>query len=256
MEDGFMFEQLLDKLCGGERYILWTGGWDSTYRMVELSQQNLIVQPIYCIDSYRKSTGLELNAMKKIIIALNNKDKTKARINDIKVINVEDIPENQNITDAYNEIRSNVKLGSQYEWLARLAQKYPKVEIGVEKPSDEDFSGANEVIKKYGKLKYEDDTWIIDNIGSSDSLIQLFGNFSFPTIERTECEMKDNIVSWGYEDVMKLIWFCHQPLKNGDICGFCRPCQQKMESEMKWLLPNSAQKRYKNRKFLSKVCGD
>lgn len=27
--------------------ILWTGGWDSTYRMIELSRKELDVNPIY-----------------------------------------------------------------------------------------------------------------------------------------------------------------------------------------------------------------
>lgn len=27
--------------------ILWTGGWDSTYRMIEFSRTTNIVQPIY-----------------------------------------------------------------------------------------------------------------------------------------------------------------------------------------------------------------
>lgn len=43
------------------------------------------------------------------------------------------------------------------------------------------------------------------------------------------------IRKWGYEDVMKHIWFCHAPI-NGKPCGFCHPCEVKMESSMEWLL--------------------
>jgi 7-cyano-7-deazaguanine synthase len=93
-------------------------------------------------------------------------------------------------------------------------------------------------------------------MGSSEILIRLFGKFSLPIIELTENNMLDNIVSWGYKDVMKLIWFCHNPINNSEVCGFCRPCQQKMESGMEWLLPKKAQKRYKYRKLISKICGE
>lgn len=46
--------------------IFWTGGWDSTYRMVELSQCDVIIQPIYCIDKGRKSSDIELNRIQMI----------------------------------------------------------------------------------------------------------------------------------------------------------------------------------------------
>jgi 7-cyano-7-deazaguanine synthase len=192
--------------------------------------------------------------MKKIIIALNKHEKTRAQINDIKVINVEDVPENQEITDAFGRICSDVKLGTQYEWLSRLSQYYPMIEVGVEKPFGE-YSGCNAAIEQGGALIQHENTWILDKKVSSKDLNLVFGNMSFPIIKLTEKEMADNIVSWGYEDVMKMIWFCHSPL-HGEICGICRPCQQKMECGMEWLLPISAQKRYKLRKTLSKICGE
>ena len=46
------------------------------------------------------------------------------------------------------------------------------------------------------------------------------------------------------ENVMKKIWFCHAPI-NGIPCGTCRPCQQKMECKMDFLLPKKSQLRYK-----------
>lgn len=40
--------------------ILWTGGWDSTYRVVELSRQKVTIQPIYILDPKRESANYEL----------------------------------------------------------------------------------------------------------------------------------------------------------------------------------------------------
>ena len=45
-------------------YILWTGGWDSTFRLVELSFEDVNVFPIYVVDHKRQSKDLELAAMK------------------------------------------------------------------------------------------------------------------------------------------------------------------------------------------------
>ena len=47
--------------------ILWTGGWDSTFQLLQLVFiQNRSVIPFYLIDEPRQSTGMELFAMEKI----------------------------------------------------------------------------------------------------------------------------------------------------------------------------------------------
>lgn len=47
--------------------ILWTGGWDSTFRVVELSRmEGITIQPVYVIDPNRKSVPYELRAMDNI----------------------------------------------------------------------------------------------------------------------------------------------------------------------------------------------
>jgi 7-cyano-7-deazaguanine synthase len=156
-------------------YIFWTGGWDSTYRIVELSQKDITIQPLYCVDKSRKSNEKEIAQMKKIIRALKKHEKTRAQMNDIKIINVEDVPENQEITDAFGRICSDVKLGIQYEWLGRLSQYYPMIEVGIEKPSGE-YSGCNAAIEKAGALMQQENTWVLDKKVSSKDLNLLFGN--------------------------------------------------------------------------------
>lgn len=47
--------------------ILWTGGWDSTFRIVELSRKEVTICPLYVIDNDRKSKNFEIKAMNKII---------------------------------------------------------------------------------------------------------------------------------------------------------------------------------------------
>lgn len=171
----------------------------------------------------------------------------------IKYVQLEEIPKDEKITAAYHHLCKSVKLGSQYEWLARLTKIYPGLEIGIEKPSGE-YSGCVDAIESFGKMKEDSGVWIIDPDRSSEECNLLFGGFRFPIINVTEVEMVNNIKQWGYEDIMKMIWFCHSPIK-GRPCGICRPCQQKMECNMQFLLPRSSQRRYKLYRFMNKTFG-
>lgn len=46
--------------------MLWTGGWDSTFQLLQLLfVQKRRVAPFYLIDEPRQSTGMELLAMEK-----------------------------------------------------------------------------------------------------------------------------------------------------------------------------------------------
>ena len=41
--------------------ILWTGGWDSTFQLLQLLiDQKVSVTPFYLIDEERRSTGVEI----------------------------------------------------------------------------------------------------------------------------------------------------------------------------------------------------
>ena len=50
--------------------ILWTGGWDSTYRIIELSRRPVNIQPIYVYGDGRISENYERTAMQKILSEL------------------------------------------------------------------------------------------------------------------------------------------------------------------------------------------
>ncbi|GFZ91626.1 hypothetical protein GCM10010978_32650 [Compostibacillus humi] len=228
--------------------ILWTGGWDSTYRIVELSRRVCVVQPIYVYGDNRLSEKYEINAMYKILKELRKKPSTKAEFLPIKFINKKDIPANQEITNAYNIIAKNTNLGSQHEWLARLAYSYPGLELGTE-ASPLSISNILKAINQYGKLIKDKsgEGYILDPVESSNEGILVLGNFKFPIIKKTGKDMKKDIQSWGYEDVMKNVWVCHTPLY-GKPCGLCHPCELKIETGMSFLLTRSAVKRYRNSK--------
>lgn len=233
--------------------VLWTGGWDSTFRIVELSRQNVIIQPIYVCDYNRKSVEQELSVMKKILEALQKHKETKATFQEIKKIKIEDIPKNEKITKAYKKINKETGLGIQHEWLARLGQKYPGMEIGTEKATPETNRMINS-IQKFAKMDIIDGIGIINKEESTEEGRLVLGWFRYPIITKTEQDMLKIIKEWHYEDVMKLIWFCHTPI-NGEACGLCHPCHVKMESQMEFLLNEKAIKHYKNQLKINKMFG-
>ena len=234
--------------------VLWTGGWDSTFRVVELSRQNVEIQPIYIIDPNRESIKQERIAMKNIVEALKQKSETKAKFLEIKEIKLEDIPQDKEITDAYIKINKETGLGSQHEWLARLAKKIPDMEIGTEKGTPE-TSRIIDAIQKFTKMKFVDGVGIVDKPQSTKEGCLILGNFRYPIIQRTEKDMLKQIKEWHYEDVMKLIWFCHTPIKGVEPCGLCHPCHVKIESGMEFLLTKKALNNYKKQIKIRKIFG-
>ena len=242
-------------MCKQQVNILWTGGWDSTFRLVQLQKSGgqLIISPIYVSGDNRKSESKEIQVMRDLLPEIRNLNKNNI-INDLKIIDKASIPDIPTITAAYKRICDKVRIGSQYEYLSRLAASYPGIEIGVEAPNGE-FSGCNAAIDMLGAIKAYNGVYIIDTEVSSEDLVTLFGNMQFPIIKTTETQMTELIHIWNCEDIMKKIWFCHSPI-NDLPCGFCRACQQKMECEMEWLLPSKGQKRYKVYKKLTSIFGD
>lgn len=233
--------------------ILWTGGFDSTYRLIELSMRDITIQPIYVADPNRNSQKYELKAMDEIVKLLKEKKKTKAKILPIKIINLSDIPEDKEITDAYLLLKKEVDMGSQHDWLARLAKDYPGIEMCIETALG-DHAPIRNSISKYGKLIDTKDGFIIDKKNSSKELNLIIGNVKLPIFNKTNLDMIKDIKKWQYEDVLQHIWFCHTPIK-GKPCGLCNPCNTKIDSKMEFLLPSLARKRSQRMRKINKIFG-
>lgn len=246
-----------NSLSGGTKRkveILWTGGWDSTFRVVELSREdNIIIQPVYVIDPNRASTEYEKRSMNEIVSLLKQKHETKAEFLPTVMYRLEDIPRDENISKAFQKIHAVTNLGSQHEWLAWLGKLHPNMEMGTEAGAAE-TSHIIDAIERFCVLDIKDDIGYVDHEKSTEEGNLVLGWFVFPIITRTEAEMLQIIRSWRYEDVMQHIWFCHKPI-NGQPCGFCHPCDVKMESDMEWLLPLRAQKNYKSHKRMERYFG-
>lgn len=100
--------------------ILWTGGWDSTFRVLSLViLQNKEVQPYYIIDPGRASNEVELMTMEKIRKEVVRKfPNTKGLIKNTTVVNMGSILENKDISQKFQKLKESSFMGSQYDWLA------------------------------------------------------------------------------------------------------------------------------------------
>ncbi len=60
--------------------VFWTGGLDSSFRMMQLSRMDVEIQPIYLSDADSGKTRHERNAMAQITDDLKTNPQTKATI--------------------------------------------------------------------------------------------------------------------------------------------------------------------------------
>ena len=180
--------------------ILWTGGWDSTFRVLQASlTQKLEVQPHYVVDPERPGSQMELDAIATISRRANARG---ALILPLICINKADIPERQAITQALLEMRGEDNVGLQYDWLARYADTLGSpIELAIHKDD-----------KAHALLA-----------GQDPAQNAVFRYFQFPVFDMTKVEMQSIARREGFLDLLELSWFCHRPI-HGRSCGVCGPC--------------------------------
>lgn len=226
--------------------ILWTGGWDSTYRILRLIDKPIEIQPYYLKDN-RASEEIEINTIRTIINDLEEMSETRCKFLEPKFKFVSEIPPDENITQSYKNLYTKDFFGSQYDWLSRFAKNIKNLELTVHRDDT-----AYTVINNNGEIKLVEDEiygkyYILNKEKSSEDLINIFGNFHFPLLDTTKLKMK----KWAEENnlihIMNKTWFCHHPI-NGKPCGKCNPCKYTIEEGLTYRFDEVALKRYQRRK--------
>lgn len=227
--------------------IFWTGGYDSTFRMLQLSMKPVMIQPYYCSDN-RKSEQNELSAMAVITKLLSERPTTRAVMKPLIVIPAAERIVDERISSTWTRVRETDFFGTQYDWLARFATAHPGIELSVHKDDK-----AILLIEKYGKLKLmEDDMvgsyYILDQDNSSADMNTLFGNYRFPLAAYTKEQMKEEYMRENARNIMEETWFCYTPI-HGKPCGKCNPCIYSIEEGMRERFPKEALMRYHIKKW-------
>jgi hypothetical protein len=223
--------------------LLWTGGWDSTYRLLELLLiQNQPVKPYYLVDPGRKSTQQEFMAMDQISMKLKSDyGITSQQLHPLEIVNTELLNNYPELTEKYLSLRERFKIGAQYEWLSKFAHQYniKDLELGIERGLI-DRTAFFKYLEPFIVCKnghYE----LLDNVSDKDLI--LFENFRFPVFFETKISMKEKARYKGFYHILNKSWFCHTP-KNGRPCGWCNPCKDIMTNKMNERMPLYGKMRY------------
>lgn len=240
----------------GAVQLLWTGGWDSTFRLLSLLlHQQRSVQPYYLIDTQRRSFATEIIAMKDVKQQLGAKYGNLGRLLlPIVFREVNDIPPDNEITASYDRICSESHVGIQYEWGARFAhaEGLSNLELSL-------IGGGHmhKILEPY-LARRQDGTDVvieIDRKHQGSDVYRVFKDYRFPLIELTKWDMRVIARDHGFEDLMLLTRFCHRPRSNGKPCGVCIPCTVAMECDFGWRLPKSSRARFRFRQLYLKGRG-
>lgn len=209
--------------------VLWTGGWDSTFRILDLvSRKTCVIQAYYIVDEGRRSHPIEIKRMEKISAAVVSKN-WPGMIEPVRITPMPNIDIYPDIRSAWKKMRETTRLGAQYEWLAVFAReaRLSELEMGVVPGGElEEFLRHRTVPIQHNN----EQTFIFKD---SDSPAQLlFENMNFPILALTKPRMGEIAQERGFLDILEMSWFCHKPLKNGKPCGLCTPCNDAVTREM------------------------
>jgi len=229
--------------------IFWTGGWDSTFHLLDLvASRGLPAQPHYIIDEDRKSTMAEIRAIRKLKQQIfSSFPQTSGLIHPTRITMKSDLALSQNTRDAYRQLKSDFpSLGSQYAWLTQycLDQQIDNMRVCIEK-SEGPTSGPVPIYSIFlnQSEKFDDHDGHAYRIlakHGNEAFFYLFGRYLFPLLDITKIEMGELAAKKGWMEIMKRTWFCHWPTRRGKPCGRCNPCLFVKHKGMDWRLPLSA----------------
>ncbi|MDX1640119.1 MAG: hypothetical protein R3220_00380 [Balneolaceae bacterium] len=246
--------------------LFWTGGWDSTFRLLQLLvEERKKVQPFYIIDPVRGSTGVEIQCMDKLKRVIKEKyPHTNQLFLPTSYVNIESIKSDREISYAFERLKKHVPVGSQYEWLARFCKQhnYRSVEFALENVAG--GMGRTEgstLFRRFINNNFSDDP---DKLPESQRLIYsttkiLVRYFKFPIIHIHKSEMFTLVKQNGWMPIMEETWFCYQPLyvpfRGLTPCGNCITCSHQVKYGLNWRIPFYVKAFQKTTSFKNRLAG-
>lgn len=219
-------------------HLLWTGGWDSTFRLLQLLlQQRVAVVPHYLTDATRSSTKTELRTMARIRERLvQEHPHTRALLQPLRVAHAQDLAPEPALLDALRAIRTRLYIGDQYAWLPAYCrqQGIDAMELGVHVDDK-----VQALLRPYA-IAFEHPAGFrsirVDPRYAGTAEHVLFGGFSFPLFAIDKRGIDRAALDAGWDGLMELTWFCHTPVR-GRPCGICAPCIYTIEEGLARRVP-------------------
>lgn len=206
------------------RKVLWTGGWDSTFRVLYLVLvEKCAVQTYYIIDPFRWSLVHEFKAMSTIKRLLKHRyPELSALLLPTRYFDKTDVGENSHLSACFEGVKE--RLGGQYEWLSLWADQFGLSEIELVIERSDAVVGCRSVIVNY-LSKDEKGYCVIDSKHKGTPVHDLFHYFVFAITDISKVDMRKIAVDNNFEDILNLSWFCHRPTFFSKPCGTCNPCK-------------------------------
>jgi hypothetical protein len=203
--------------------LLWTGGWDSTFRLCELVLvERRPVQPLYMYVPERPAREVELEVQARIWRQLRD------RASDPGLLRYPTIhlqrwapghPEpSAELRERFARVQSrHPELSGQFLRLAHLGDLLDWWGVEVSLARGEGHPGFNEAafvdhLAPPGALEFADtdEGWLLRR-------------FAFGTLHRTRADMRELAEANGFADLLAQSWYCQEPVGRR-VCGRCRPC--------------------------------
>lgn len=221
-------------------HLLWTGGWDSTFRLLQLLlQHRVLVVPHYLDDPTRPSTQIELETMRRISDRLRaGYPYTRELLRPLRISPVGNVAQDAEIDRALQDIREKVFIGSQYSWLPAYCKHnaIDEMELGVH------VDDKVQALLRSFAMEFQHPGGFrsvrVDPVHSGSPEYTLFRYFSFPLFGIDKVGIGERSEAEGWSDIMDMTWFCHRPLR-GRPCGICAPCLYTIEEGLAHRVPAS-----------------
>ena len=201
--------------------LLWTGGWDSTFRLLcALIIEKQKINLFYIYFHNRKSRDVEVRQMKKIIKKIKKFYPELAdNLSDITIVSDKILPHNKKIDNYYESLISKYHVGKQYRWLAAFAESREEeyFEAAIAKYHNRENSISAVLLKNTNGIG--PDCKLKERVSDKDLL--LFRKFKLPTLHLTKPEMEKIARENGFMNILDYIWFCHRPRFKYIPCGKC-----------------------------------
>jgi len=224
--------------------LLWTGGWDSTFRLLSLLLvEKRPVEPHYVITIDRPSIGAELRAMARLKDELfRGFPDARGLLRPSRLFDVTDLAPNATTAAQMKALKAVDYIGRQYEHLARYAQQLglDGLELSIHR-DDRAFLFLREAVRRVETS--EGTYWALVDPPPDPNLL-LFRAFRFPLFDLTKLDMERVAAEYGFSSLMEQTWFCHKPLPGDIPCGRCGPCGYAMTEGMARRLPWASRLRY------------
>lgn len=201
--------------------IFWTGGLDSTFRLIQLLATTAdLVQPHYIV-RHEHSTGIEIDTMIQIRRILVRKfPEVRSRFLPTVYINEDLIQNYKDIDEEIEELRKIAKVRDQYQIMSSYCREFNIDQIEV--------SFTNETLRTLEEIGF------YEQFKNATS----FKSFTYPIIELTKKELFKYAKINDWDELLFMTSFCRRPKKKKiSPCGVCGPCVDAVAMGMGFRFP-------------------